>query len=214
MRFTWVLWLCIAMYMLPSPTYASNASLEFFRNIRSEIAGPATQIARQAVADYLKTGSAKPSEAKLHDAFNRKAAVFVTISRDGVRRGCAGGFEPSENNLRDEISRTAIRAATGDTRYRAIRIAELAHLTFTVSIVGPLKPTSDPLRYPPAVFGLLARSGWRTGVILPGEAKTSSWGVTEARRQGGIGSGESCELYVFEAVTLTEPTRARDSGRR
>lgn len=206
--------ICLSLLCLAIVSYASTRSLDLFRNSRARIAAPAARIARQAVTTYLKTGRAVADDKGLPEAFRRKAAVFVTISKDGRRRGCAGGFEPAAANLRDEIVLAAIRTATADTRYRAIRAGELDQLIFTVSIVGPLTPVSDPSRYPPAAYGLLARSGSRSGVILPGEAKTSRWGLSEAKRQAGIRPGEPCELYVFETVTLRERPRANDGGRR
>lgn len=211
-----VLGMCTALILLASPSYTSPQPLDYYRNAQARIAAPAVRIARQAVARYLESGrmDIQDQEKNLPEAFQRKAAVFVTISRDGQRRGCAGGFEPTASNLRDEIALAAIRAATTDRRYRAIRAGELDQLTFTVSIVGPLKRVSDPSRFPPAVYGLLVRSGSRAGVILPGEARTSEWGFAEARRQAGIGTGEPCELYVFETVTLREPPRADSVGRR
>lgn len=205
---------CLALLCLSSISYTSTRSLELYRNSRAQIAAPAVRIARQAVTTYLETGRAVVEEKGLPEAFRKKAAVFVTISSNGRRRGCAGGFEPAAANLRDEIVLAAIRAATADTRYRAVRAGELDRLTFTVSIVGPLTPVSDPSRYPPAAYGLLARNGPKSGVILPGEAKTSRWGLSEAKRQAGIRPDEPCELYVFETVTLTERPGAKDGGRR
>ncbi|MCL5105743.1 MAG: AMMECR1 domain-containing protein, partial [Armatimonadetes bacterium] len=153
-----------------------------------------------------------PSE--LPEVFRTRAAVFVTIAKNGRRRGCKGVFEPATDNLAAEIVRAAIGAATADIRYRPIRANELNQITFTVSIVGPLKRVSDPYNCSPADQGLLIRASGKSGVILPGEAKTSSWGLAEAKRQAGIKPGEPYELYMFKTLALHETTGAPDKRRR
>lgn len=199
--------MCIAVYSLNTATYAVDC-LDAYRQQANAIAVPAAAMARRAVETYLKTGKADVNASRLPAVFVKKAAVFVTIAKNGKRRGCKGAFEPVTGSLRDEIIRTAIEAATADIRYRPIRSNELDDVTFTVSIVGPLKRVQDSAPYPPERYGLLLRSGGKSGVLLPGEAKTSTWRLAEARRQAGVGPGEPCELFVFETVALREPDSA------
>lgn len=191
------------------PAASSVSTLEYFRGRQHVVAGPAVRLARDAVSSYLRTGRPTAPTHPLPPEFARKAGVFVTISRHGRRRGCWGRFEPATGCLRDEIIGAAVAAATSDPRCRPIRLGELKDLEFTVSIVGPLRRTKDTQPYSPGAFGLLLRSGEKTGVILPGEARTSRWRLAEAKRQAGVSPGEPYELYVFETVALRAPEATR-----
>ena len=201
--------LCIAVLMITAETCADISPLAPFKRQQGRISAQAAALARQAVETYLTTSKDKFSVPELPEIFNRKAAVFVTIAKNGRRRGCKGSFEPLTENLKDEIIQTAIGAATADIRYRPVRPNELEELTFTVSIVGPPKHVKDAGVYPPRLYGLLLKSGSKSGVILPGEAKTTRWRLTEAKRQARVRPGEPYELYVFETVTL----RAREESK-
>ena len=209
--------LCIAVLMIAAGTYASSRSLDVFRQQQGRISSDAVGLARKAVTTYLATGKDEFPLPKLPEVFKRKAAVFVTISKAGRRRGCRGSFQPTTSNLRDEIIQTAIGAATADIRYRPIRTNELKDLDFTISVVGRLEHVKDANGYPSRVYGLLLRSASKSGVLLPGEAKTSTWRLAEAKRQAGLKPGEPYELYVFEAVTLrthkqtVKPRRTADA---
>lgn len=56
-------------------------------------------------------------------------------------------------------------------------------------------------------YGLLLRTASGSGVILPGEAKTASWRLAEAKRQAGVRAGQSYELFVFQTVALHEDAK-------
>ncbi len=204
---------CICLIMIAAQAYTASDPLEAYRRQRGVIAPIAVDLARQAVESYITIDKAKVVHGKLPDLFRKKAAVFVTISKNGQRRGCKGAFEPVTGSLRDEIIRTAVQAATADIRYRPIRRSELKDVTFVVSIVGPLRRVRDSAAYSPRQFGLLIKSGDKSGVVLPGEAKTSQWRLSEARKQAGVGSKDPCEMYVFEAVELREQSTRASSSR-
>jgi hypothetical protein len=59
--------------------------------------------------------------------------------------------------------------------------------------------------YSPARDGLLVRMGQRTGVVLPGEARTARWAYREACRKASVRPGQEPELFRFEALRLVEP---------
>ncbi len=205
---------CTTICLSLAISCALASPLGNFAQHRNTLCKPAINLARETVRIYLTTGKLTPTQQKLPAIFNQKAAVFVTIAKNERRRGCKGTFEPATKCLKDEIIRAAIGAATSDIRYRPIRSNELGKLSFTVSIVGPLKRVKDPQQYPPISYGLLVRGGAGTGVILPGEAKTNSWRVAEARRQAGLKSGQPCEMFVFETVALHETKEPPKPRRR
>lgn len=190
--------------MITLVTYTCASPLNDFSDHQNTLREPAIKLARDAVHAFLVEGKRAPAPRKLPILFTHKAAVFVTIAKNGRRRGCKGVFEPATTCLKDEIIRAAIGAATGDIRYRPIRSNELDELTFSVSIVGPLKHVQDPAAYSCFHYGLLLRGATASGVILPGEAKTNSWRLAEAKRQAHIRRGEHYEIFVFETLALHE----------
>ena len=50
----------------------------------------------------------------------------------------------------------------------------------------------------------MVRSGSRAAVLLPGEARTASWQLQEAKRQAGIGLQEPVELFKIHTLTVYE----------
>lgn len=115
-----------------------------------------------------------------------------------------GSFESQGQTLAQNVISSAARAATLDRRRGGLTEADLNRARIDVTIPGERKRVSDLSRYPPANYGLLIESRGKTGVLLPGEAKTSRWQIAEARRQAGIGPDAPVTLYVFRAVTFRD----------
>ena len=199
----WFSWILIGVAL----SCARASSIDDFAASQNTLRAPAVGLARRAVETYLKTGKTISPPRDLPALFRRNVGAFVTMSKDGRRKGCKGTFEPAAGNLAEEIIRAAIGAAAADRRYRPIRANELADLIFTVSIIGPLKRVRESDGYSTRDYGLLLRTASSTGVILPGEAKTASWRLAEAKRQAGMRAGQSYELFVFKTVALREDAK-------
>ena len=170
----------------------------------------ACELARWAVTRAMAGKPAYPLPHKPAGLLAKALPCFVTIELDGRRHGCTGSFEPRGANLATNIVQTAVRAWSLDARTRAISASQLKRAVFLVTVPGRRRAVSDPADYPPGEFGLVAQSGGKTGVLLPGEARTTGWQKREALRQAGLSPGASARLYVFRAVTFRE--RPRISG--
>ena len=60
----------------------------------------------------------------------------------------------------------------------------------------------------PGREGLLIETDRGRVAFLPGEARTVSWAIREARRIGVLAGAEAnARLYRFDVVTLSEPAR-------
>jgi len=129
---------------------------------------------------------------------NMQAGVFVTIIIDDKVRGCMGRIHPAEASLWVEIARAAEMAATMDMRHPPISAEDLPNLDFCVSVVGRVRRESPDVEVNPRLEGILVKTGGRSGVILPGEARTSAYQRKWAKREAGIEPGVPFELYVFE----------------
>lgn len=133
-----------------------------------------------------------------------QAGLFVTLVKNRKVRGCYGSLTADGRNLLEQVREYTIAAATRDFRNAPVRKAELKDIVIILSFIGPLEPVSQIQQVDPKTEGLLVRSGNHTAVLLPGEARTASWQLTEAKRQAGIGSGESVEMFKIHTVTVYE----------
>ncbi|MEW5866304.1 MAG: AMMECR1 domain-containing protein [Bacillota bacterium] len=126
------------------------------------------------------------------------AGVFVTLILDGRVRGCMGTVYPVEASLADEIASAARMAATSDPRRPPVSPEEVPELAFCVSVVGRLRREKPESGVDPQREGVIVRANGRSGIILPGEARTAAYEIAWAKREAGIGPGDHFELYVFE----------------
>ena len=130
-----------------------------------------------------------------------RAGCFVTLYKDGRLRGCIGTIEATCSNLAEEIAENAIKAAFEDPRFPRLEEDELEGLVISVDVLGPIESCSykdlDPKNY-----GLIVRSGYRRGLLLPGIP-----GIDSARRQveiaknkAGIYPEEKVDYFRFRVI--------------
>jgi AMMECR1 domain-containing protein len=147
-------------------------------------------------------------------ALDRPAGVFVTISRDGVTRGCWGTVRPRAGSLASELVANAVKALSHDTRQRPIQPHELDGLVAHVSVLGSLTPAFGIEELQPRRLGLLVAGAGKGGVLLPGEAATARWQIDTCRRKAGLRPRERASMYTFETavfgpIALTPPAPHR-----
>ena len=132
--------------------------------------------------------------------------IFVTLHRDGALAGCIGYVE-GVAPLRDLVERAARAAATEDDRFDPVRADELPRLRVEVSVLGPLQPSSAD-RFEPGVDGLLLRTPWTQGLLLPQVATEHRLGraafldaLARKARLAGLPAlealGDEAELWSF-----------------
>lgn len=193
--------LMLTVMATPAPP---SSPLEEAERAPATVRRQACTLARWAVEQKAAGKPLSPLPFRPQGMLAKPAPCFVTIILDGRRRGCTGSFEPQTATLAQEIVRNAVRAWTLDPRAPRLRREDLPRVEFSVTIPGARRSVPDPSPYPPANYGLVVSSGGGSGVLLPGEAKTSRWQAWEARRQAGIPQGTSVTFQVFRAVTFRE----------
>lgn len=158
------------------------------------------QLARQALHHYLEQGCPLPSPEPLPAEFTRQAGAFVSLHKRGELRGCIGTVEPIRENLAEEIIMNAVSAGTRDPRFAPVRLEEMDELLFSVDVLMPPERIKSPAELDPSRYGVLLRSGHRSGLLLPDleGIDTVDEQVAIARRKAGIGPREPIELYRFE----------------
>ncbi|MBI2265098.1 MAG: AmmeMemoRadiSam system protein A [Armatimonadetes bacterium] len=161
---------------------------------------------RVALTETLTTGKEKVADGNVPEPFSRKAGVFVCIKKNGRLRGCMGTIYPLTSNILAEAYRNAVCAATRDPRFPPVTLRELPDLHFTVDILTAPEPISDESFLDPKRYGVIVRSGHRSGLLLP-----DLEGVDSPRQQvmislqkGGIRPDEPYTLLRFEVSRYEE----------
>jgi AmmeMemoRadiSam system protein A len=130
--------------------------------------------ARTALRAHLENG-APPSidESSLPRALREHASCFVTLTDNGALRGCIlDSFRPHES-VAQNVARNVVLAATVDSRFAPVGLAELDRLTIEISILGQpyAIPHSPPERLVaalrPEVDGVILTTTFGTSTFLP-----------------------------------------------
>ncbi|MEZ5125758.1 MAG: AmmeMemoRadiSam system protein A [Thermoleophilia bacterium] len=166
------------------------------------VVGPA-DYARVCVGRHVRREPVP--QAPGHALYEQRAACFVSLKKHGELRGCVGTLAPAEPDLGSEISRNAYAAAFNDPRFAPVRPGELDDLTCSVDILSASEPCAldelDARR-----FGVIVRSGWRRGVLLPDLAGVDSVAtqVGIALEKAGIRPSEAYEVERFRVIRCRE----------
>jgi AmmeMemoRadiSam system protein A len=130
--------------------------------------------------------------------YERRAACFVTLKKNGELRGCIGTLEPAEPSLGWEIARNAHSSAMRDPRFPPVTSDECEALTCSVDVLGSSQAcTLEDLD--PRIFGVIVEAGFRRGVLLPAleGIDTVEIQVSIARQKAGIEPDQDCDVRRF-----------------
>lgn len=178
---------------------AENKEAAVEKSVASGVSAP-VRLARQALHHYLEHGSPPAPPESLPAELSSPAGAFVSLKKGGELRGCIGTVEPARKNLAEEIIMNAVSAGVKDPRFNPVRLEELDDLTVSVDVLMPPERIESPAELDPRKYGVLVRSGYRSGLLLPDleGVDTAAGQVAIARRKAGIGPREPVELYRFE----------------
>ena len=167
---------------------------------------PLVELARRTV-EAIAQGEQPPSpkDTALPKDLPSRAAVFVTLEKDGRLRGCIGTLEPVHSNLAEEVISSARQGRLWRSPLLPVSPDELGAITYSVDVLGEPEPVADEGDLEPQLFGVIVRSGRRVGVLLPDieGINTAAVQVNIARRKAGIGPDEPVELYRFTVNRYT-----------
>ncbi|MGE5653185.1 MAG: AmmeMemoRadiSam system protein A, partial [Bacillota bacterium] len=159
------------------------------------------QLARTTLERYVRTG-ATASVDELPTAWQRRAGVFVSIKKKGQLRGCIGTIEAVRANLAEEIIHNAISAGTEDPRFAPVQEDELNQLVYSVDVLGESEPIASPDVLDPHRYGVIVRSGRKSGLLLPNldGIDTAEEQLEIVKQKAGLRPGEPIKLWRFEVV--------------
>ncbi|PKQ28928.1 MAG: AmmeMemoRadiSam system protein A [Candidatus Anoxymicrobium japonicum] len=129
----------------------------------------------------------------------KRAGVFVCIEKNGELRGCIGTIQPAARDIAEEIRNNAISSAKSDFRFGPVRPNELDRLTYSVDVLGEAEDIADMSHLDPKVYGVIVRSGNKSGLLLPDleGVDTAEEQVRIAMMKAGISPGEPVALQRF-----------------
>jgi len=167
------------------------------------------KLARAAMTQFLTAGT-EIDELSGKDAFRAPRGAFVTLTRAGDLRGCIGYVEPVLP-LGQAVIRTAIYAATEDSRFRPVTAAELKDIRVEISVLTPAREIARAELVKVGTHGLIVEKGGLKGVLLPQVPVDNGWDRETFLAQGCIKAGlppdawkRGAKLSVFEAIVFHE----------
>ncbi len=160
---------------------------------------PVVRLAKETVERYIQE-SRTPRPRKLTPEMKERAGVFVSLHKHGQLRGCIGTFEPTKDNVAEEIIANAISSSTGDPRFPPVTASELDDLEYSVDILTKPEPVIDISQLDHKKYGVIVESGWKKGLLLPALEGVDSVEeqIAICRLKAGISAGEPVKLYCFQ----------------
>jgi len=157
-------------------------------------------LAKDTVEEFIRNGTTIQRPSGLPPERETKAGVFVSLKIKGQLRGCIGTFQPTTENVAEEIIQNAISAATRDPRFLPVREEELDDLEYSVDVLSEPEKIKSKKELDPKKYGVIVISGERKGLLLPDleGVNTIDEQVSIASMKAGIYVGEPVELYRFE----------------
>lgn len=133
-------------------------------------------------------------------------SIYVSLVDGHATRSCVGRAGASFSTLTGAVQVLAVEALASDRRRPPVRVEELGRLRVVISFGGEGEAIADPMLADPAREGLSIATPHGTVAFLPGEARTVSWALREARRIGVLeGPAASATYRRFPVVALAEP---------
>lgn len=165
------------------------------------------QLARRAVELFVRERKVIDYETT-NPNYLAERGGFVTLTRGGQLRGCIGFIEPVYP-LHLTVLRTAIFAATEDTRFNPVTVDELKDLNYEISVLTPIKKIDDARLVQVGKHGLVIARGNRRGLLLPQVAVENKWNREEFLAQCCLKAGleedawkKGADIFVFEALVF------------
>ncbi|SDB02972.1 AmmeMemoRadiSam system protein A [Butyrivibrio sp. INlla16] len=168
---------------------------------------PYVKLARFSLENYVNAGKTLHVKDVMdmglpREMYKNQAGTFVSIHKNGALRGCIGTISPTCGCIAEEILQNAISAGTNDPRFPMITPDELPWLEISVDVLDEPEPISSPDELDVKRYGVIVRSGYKRGLLLPNLDGVDSviQQINIACQKAGIPKGEEISLERFEVV--------------
>ncbi len=189
----------LVRYQTSGDTTGDYSSVVGYAGIIITGMSPLARLAKKTVETFVKEGkTSKPEE--LTPEMGERAGVFVSIHKLDELRGCIGTFEPTKDNVAEEIIANAVSSATRDPRFPPVAPNELKDLEYSVDILSKPEPVADKSQLDAKKYGVIVQCGGRRGLLLPDLEGVDSidYQIDICRQKAGIAPDEPIKLYRFE----------------
>jgi AmmeMemoRadiSam system protein A len=150
-------------------------------------------------------------ERPVSNALGEPCGAFVTIHKQGALRGCIGlvqAVKPLYKTVRD----MAIASAFEDPRFPPLSLDEFAGVDIEISVMSPLRPIRDIEEIEVGKHGILIKSGFNQGLLLPQVASGHGWDRAtfleqtcyKAGLSGDCWRKKDTEIQIFSADVFGE----------
>lgn len=173
---------------------------------RKNSENPYVKLARATLEKYVTTKKyltlTDLNDIITEDMLSNNSAVFVTIKKDGIVRGCIGTITPTTGCVAHEIITNTINAGINDPRFSPITIDELPFLTYSVDVLYDPEPINSLDELDVEKYGVIVNTDSKRGLLLPNlDTVTSPKQQLEiALKKAGITKDEAYEMQRFEVV--------------
>ena len=168
------------------------------------------KVARDAIESRLSRKTMRLPQ-RIPPVLNEPCGAFVTLHKGGKLRGCIGHVA-ARKPLVETVREVAVAAALDDPRFAPLEQSELETMDLEISVLSPLRKTSDLSEIRVGVHGILIRRGYSSGLLLPQVATEHNWDrntfLTNTCHKAGL-SGDcwkspDCEVEIFSAIVFSE----------
>ncbi|MBP7792238.1 MAG: AmmeMemoRadiSam system protein B [Candidatus Goldbacteria bacterium] len=180
-------------------------------DLSDEIKSRMLKIARDSIAEFLKTGRIKEVREK-EKIFNEKYGLFVTLNERGQLRGCIGVTEPIYT-LNEALPQIACASAFNDPRFAPVSEKELKDINIEISILSKPEKVKSADEIVMGKHGVIVKKGSRSGLFLPQVAEETGWSKEEflsnlCMEKAGLPpdawKNKDTELFVFTVYNFSE----------
>ena len=137
--------------------------------------------------------------------------AFVTLHKHGALRGCIGYVEAIKP-LYKTVQEMAIAAAFQDPRFPGLKADEFNNIEIEISVMSPLEKITDVNKIEVGKHGIIIKSGFNSGLLLPQVATEQGWDrdtflehtCYKAGLPGNIWKKPDTEILIFSAEVFSE----------
>lgn len=175
-------------------------------------------LARQTIVDYYETGQKiKLDEGKIPDQeLSHKAATFVTLTEDGMLRGCIGSLL-AKRKMYEDVINNALYAAFGDARFNPVSREEIPKIKIEISVLSGSKPykhknqTELLQKIKPKEHGVIVQKGYSQATYLPqvwDDLRDKKEFLSSLCQKAGLDKNawqsQNCEIFYYTVEKFSE----------
>jgi len=186
-----------------------TSSKEFLTEIEKKYL---LSLARTSIKHFQKNRKYYSPETPASDALQNKLAVFVTLNKDSLLRGCIGQMIATDP-LYLAVNNMAVSAAFNDYRFREVSFTEIEDIDIEISVLTPLKRIYDYKQIKMGVDGVWIKKSGKNGVFLPQVAIETGWDRDtflrnlcehKATLPPEAYKEKTTEIYIFQVCKFSE----------